>query len=149
MMKTNLKLLLITVLVSNFSYATAQNSEADKIIGIWQTTDKKGHIEIFKVDQYYYGKLIWGDGMYEVDGKTSKKDTNNEDVTKRNRYLKNLLLLSGFVYRDGIWEDGQIYDPDNGKTYRCKMTLSGSFLKVRGYIGFSLFGRTEMWTRKL
>ncbi len=142
------KLLFIVVLVSLSNFLQAQNQEADKIIGIWQTTDKKGHIEIFKYDKYYFGKLIWADEMYEVDGKTSKKDVNNEDVSKRNRNLKNLVLLRNFSYDDGAWENGEIYDPKNGKTYKCTMKLDNNRLNVRGYIGFSLIGRTEVWTRK-
>jgi uncharacterized protein (DUF2147 family) len=59
-------------------------------------------------------------------------------------------ILSGFKFSGGnIWEDGKIYDPKNGKTYSCKMTLEGNELKVRGYVGFSLLGRTTVWTRKI
>jgi hypothetical protein len=47
------------------------------------------------------------------------------------------------------WSQGKIYDPKNGKTYSCKMTLEGNELKVRGYVGFSLLGRTTVWTRKM
>ncbi|MFZ5907440.1 MAG: DUF2147 domain-containing protein [Nitrospirota bacterium] len=46
------------------------------------------------------------------------------------------------------WEGGKIYDPQNGKTYSCKIKLEGQKLRVRGFIGFSLLGRTAVWTRK-
>ena len=50
--------------------------------------------------------------------------------------------------KDGLWEKGHIYDPENGKDYKCKMTLaSADVLRVRGFIGISLIGRTEVWTR--
>jgi uncharacterized protein (DUF2147 family) len=54
-----------------------------------------------------------------------------------------------FVYDgEGVWEDGDIYDPKSGKTYSCYMKLqSMDKLKVRGYIGISLIGRTTYWTR--
>jgi uncharacterized protein (DUF2147 family) len=57
--------------------------------------------------------------------------------------------LSGFKFAgDNLWEDGTIYDPENGKTYRCKITLeSPNRLNVRGFVGISLFGRTTVWTR--
>jgi uncharacterized protein (DUF2147 family) len=58
-------------------------------------------------------------------------------------------LLIVFASADVFWEDGKIYDPKNGKTYSCKMTLEGNELKVRGYVGFSLLGRTTVWTRKM
>ena len=49
---------------------------------------------------------------------------------------------------DGLWKKGTIYDPDNGKTYKCKLRLvSDDVLNVRGYIGVSLIGRTSQWTR--
>jgi uncharacterized protein (DUF2147 family) len=58
--------------------------------------------------------------------------------------------MTNFVYdEDNVWNDGKIYDPKTGKTYSCKMTLSGNkkSLDVRGFIGFSLIGRTSVWTR--
>jgi uncharacterized protein (DUF2147 family) len=51
--------------------------------------------------------------------------------------------------KDNFWENGTIYDPNNGKTYKSHITLVNSNqLNVRGFIGFSLLGRTENWTRK-
>ncbi|MEO1367538.1 MAG: DUF2147 domain-containing protein, partial [Acidobacteriota bacterium] len=59
-------------------------------------------------------------------------------------------ILEGFEAEgDGEWSGGTIYDPNNGKTYSCTLELEGAdTLKVRGYIGVSLFGRTERWTRR-
>lgn len=48
---------------------------------------------------------------------------------------------------NGEWADGKILDPQTGKIYRAKMTLEGNKLLVRGFIGFSLIGRTQTWTR--
>ena len=79
-----------------------------------------------------------------------KFDTNNPDEAKRGQPIIGLNLVNGFVYKGkGKWADGTIYDPDNGKTYSCKMTLKdANTLKVRGFIGVSLIGRTQVWTRK-
>ncbi len=68
----------------------------------------------------------------------------------RNRPLIGLEILSGFEYAgDGRWTGGTIYDPDNGKTYRCKLRfVDRDTLEVRGYIGISLIGRTEVWKRQ-
>jgi uncharacterized protein (DUF2147 family) len=58
-------------------------------------------------------------------------------------------MMSHFTY-DGKnhWGGGRIYDPETGKTYRCKLTLDSDHkLEVRGYIGISLLGRTMVWTR--
>jgi uncharacterized protein (DUF2147 family) len=51
---------------------------------------------------------------------------------------------------DDAWSGGEILDPENGRTYRAKMKLTngGKTLVVRGYIGFSLFGRSQTWVRR-
>lgn len=58
-------------------------------------------------------------------------------------------MLTGFRFDgDDEWKDGDIYDPESGKTYSCYLSLKdNNTLKVRGYIGVSLFGRSETWTR--
>lgn len=149
-MNTISKMIMLLVLVTSGSVALrgfVTATAEDQVIGTWLTTDQEGQIEIFKIGSKFYGKIVWGKDMYEADGKTPKKDTKNEDPAKRNRPLKGLIILSGFVYTNGGYEDGTIYDPNNGKTYNCKMKLSGDKLDIRGYIGLSLFGRTETWTR--
>ena len=52
--------------------------------------------------------------------------------------------------KDDEWKGGEILDPKNGKTYSCRLRLKddGKKLEVRGYIGFSLFGRSQMWLRE-
>jgi len=58
-------------------------------------------------------------------------------------------ILKDFSYNgDNLWEDGTVFDPDNGKTYSAKMWLEDeNTLKLRGFIGFSLLGRTVVWSR--
>jgi uncharacterized protein (DUF2147 family) len=78
-----------------------------------------------------------------------KVDKNNPDNSKRNQSVVGLLILKEFKFDgDDEWEDGDIYDPESGKTYSCYLSLKDKHnLKVRGYVGISLFGRTEVWTR--
>ena len=68
-------------------------------------------------------------------------------TSKQGNPIIGLNLVNGFVYQGkNKWGDGTIYDPDNGKTYSCKMTLmEDNTLKVRGFIGISLIGRTQVW----
>ncbi len=78
-----------------------------------------------------------------------KVDRENPDPALRSRPVIGLRIFEGFTYDgDGRWKNGTIYDPASGKTYSCKIRLQddGS-LKVRGFIGISLLGRTEIWTR--
>lgn len=116
----------------------------DQIIGKWWTPKKDGQIEIYKSGTKYFGKLIWG-----KDG--TKKDVKNPKEELRSRPLIGMDLFTNFSYNasDAQWIDGKIYDPEGGKTYSCKMWLTddGKTLNARGFIGFSLLGRTEKFTR--
>jgi uncharacterized protein (DUF2147 family) len=126
--------------------AFAENPDA--IIGEWYTAEGKSVVEIYKCGELYCGKIIWLKNPKTDEGK-EKTDMKNPDESKRGNRLMGLDILSGFRYKgENSWQDGKIYDPKNGKTYSCKMKLDGSELKVRGYIGFSLLGRTTVWTRK-
>ncbi len=69
---------------------------------------------------------------------------------RHNQPVEGMTIMWG-VRKDGDqWDGGQILDPSNGKTYKVKLTLedNGRKLNVRGYVGFSLFGRTQTWVRK-
>ncbi len=75
-------------------------------------------------------------------------DGNNPDKSLRTRPICNLQIGSGFKLQDATHaEDGKIYDPENGKTYKGSMSAEGDTLNLRGYIGFKAFGRSETWTR--
>jgi uncharacterized protein (DUF2147 family) len=125
----------------------AQTIEADHVLGIWQTSEKDGKIQIYKIDTKYYGKVIWGNRMFEKDGITSKKDVNNPNANLKSRNMKDLVILTDFVFDNHKWENGEIYDPNSGKTYSCVMELKGNNLKITGYIGITLFGKSVVWSR--
>jgi len=143
-------LLLLTAYVFSLSLtAVAQTSEADWVIGNWLVQDKKAKVQIFKRGNKYFGKIVWLKEPNDARGKP-KLDKENSEENLRNRPVMGLEMLRDFEYdEDRVWEDGEIYDPKNGKTYSCKMTLSedGKTLDVRGYIGISLIGRSQTWTR--
>lgn len=57
-------------------------------------------------------------------------------------------IINGLTKDGDEWQSAQILDPETGKEYKCYLILeAGNKLKVRGYIGFSLIGRTQYWTR--
>jgi uncharacterized protein (DUF2147 family) len=121
---------------------------SDEIIGIWETPgDDNGRIEIFKSGNKYSGKIIWLKRKSE-NGEVLT-DKNNPDKSLQNRPIVGLEILKGFVFnKEDMWEDGEIYDPKSGNTYSCQISLQDkNTMKVRGYIGFSLIGRTEYWKR--
>ena len=130
--------------------AARSQAKADDIVGYWQTKGKNpAKIQIYKTDDRYHGKIVWLTEASE-NGKP-KVDKKNPDLSKRGQPIVGLPILSGFKF-DGNdeWEEGKIYDPESGKTYSCYLSLKDkNTLKVRGYIGVSLLGRTEYWTRTM
>jgi uncharacterized protein (DUF2147 family) len=131
-----------------FFSSFAQNTEGDKVIGVWLSEKKDARVEFFRRDNKYYGKLLWGAEMYEADGKTPLKDTENPDVSSRTRSRLNLVIISGLTYNDGEYTDGKLYDARNGHTYSLKLKLTSiDKLEMRGFMGISLFGQTISWTR--
>jgi uncharacterized protein (DUF2147 family) len=145
---------LTTLLVFIFSLVLAiglkaDSKEADAILGNWLSAEKKSKIEIFKKGKKYFGKIVWMKEPNMKNGKP-KLDFQNPDEKKRKQPILGLEILKDFVYDgDFEWEDGTIYDPRDGETYSCDMTLleNKNELEIRGYIGISLFGKTTTWTR--
>lgn len=68
---------------------------------------------------------------------------------RKGQRIVGMTIVKGIKFTDGHYEGGEILDPENGKTYRCLMKLdsTGNQLEVRGYIGISLIGRSQNWTR--
>ncbi|MDP1728421.1 MAG: DUF2147 domain-containing protein [Bacteroidota bacterium] len=123
--------------------------KSDDILGTWLNASGEGKIKIFKSGEYYYGNLIWLKNPLNDKGQP-KVDDKNPDASKRSRKIQGLLILTGFTYdtKSKHWDNGQIYDPKSGKLYSCKMSISSEGkLNIRGFIGISLIGRTESWTR--
>ena len=147
--------LLLVLLCSAGSLAPAWADNPDAIAGPWLTADGKAKIQIVKQGDVYDGTIVWlKEPLYPADDKQGmggqpKVDRKNPDKALQTRPIIGLPLIQGFKYdSDNVWTDGQIYDPESGKLYSCKLTLMmDGTLKVRGYVGISLFGRTEIWTR--
>ncbi len=123
-------------------------ADSDSILGQWYTGAKDSKVEIYKAGDTYSGKISW---LKEPkrEGK-AKVDYKNPDKTKQKRPLLGLVLIRNFKYvGNNKWESGKIYDPRDGKEYSCNMTMADSnTLNVRGFIGFSFIGKTDVWTRK-
>jgi len=130
-------LLVVSLVVGSFFQVKAQQA----ILGKWLTPEKDGHIEIYEQGNKYFGKIVWG--------KDIRLDEKNPKPELRKRSLLGVTILNGFEYKNNQWINGTIYDPNNGKTYQCKMELEkgNKVLRVRGFIGFSLLGRTELFTK--
>ena len=153
-MKTFLFALCLLLLTSIFALPTLAVG-SDDILGTWFNQDKDAKIEIFKCGNDYCGKIVWlkeptySPGSKEGTPGSPKVDTKNPDAAKRKTPLMDLQIVQGLQYSgDNQWKNGKIYDPDSGKTYSSKATLaSHDQLDLRGFVGVSMFGRTEKWTR--
>ena len=140
------KILLLLLFFTGAQWMHAQ----DEIVGRWKTIDDetgkaKSVIEIYKKDGKYYGKIVQ---------LLSEKNKDGVCRTCEGKYagknIINLVILKDLVYDadDKEWEDGTIMDPKNAKEYSVYLQIVGpGKLKVRGYIGFSLIGRTQYWYR--
>ena len=122
-------------------------SDTTDVEGRWLTEDGDGWIEIRLV-----GNTLEGTIAGSPDSKQREEreyDEFNPDPSLRNRRLQGLTIMTGLEYDgEGRWTGGTIYDPNSGKTYKCSLRqLDANTVKLRGYIGVSLFGRSETWTR--
>lgn len=145
-----MKSIFLTVFLAIFSisYSSAQ-SDGDKLIGVWTPSEGTAYVKIEKIGNKYYGRIVWLKEPLNEKGEP-KTDVNNPDESLRSTPLKGYRMLKDFVWdeEEQIWKDGTIYDPKNGTTYNCKITLTeDNKIEVRGFVGTAVFGRTDVWTR--
>ena len=136
----------IVALVAGF--AAVHVTQAGGPEGRWLTQKKDGVVEIYRCADAVCGRLLWFEKQALQDNPRAL-DLNNPSAPLRNRSLCGLVILWGFK-PDGPdhWSGGSAYDPDSGNTYSGEMTMKADgHLSLRGYIGISLFGRSEEWTR--
>ena len=152
---TRTKLPLLLLFVAIFAATAPAWAASDDILGTWLNQKQDARIDIFKCGSDYCGKIIWlkepnypNDSKLGVPG-TAKLDHYNPNAALKKTPLMGLQIMQGLQFSgDNLWKNGKIYDPDSGKTYSSKATLvSPDQLDLRGFIGFSLIGRTEKWTR--
>jgi len=115
-------------------------------LGLWQNEDAT--FQIFESGGKLGAKIVALKVPKTPEGK-EKTDIHNPDPAKRSAPIIGLVFMSGFVQKSETrWEGGTIYDPKSGNTYSCFMQLEGpEKIKVRGFIGISLVGRTDYWSR--
>ncbi len=110
------------------------------VLGKWITEAGDAQVEIYKSGDKLNGKIIWLAKGPET------TDSHNSDEKLRSRKLLGVNILSGLSQKKDKWEGGRIYNPKNGKNYKCSIWLEGDKLKVRGYLG--VFYETQTWKRK-
>ncbi|WP_375435533.1 DUF2147 domain-containing protein [uncultured Hymenobacter sp.] len=138
--------LCLTCLVSCVGVASAQTLSP---LGVWTNTEKKATFEIYKCGDKLCGKIVTLTVPNDPATGKPKTDSMNPDPKLRNRPRLGLVFMQGFEYDDdNKWDDGKIYDPESGKTYSCYMKMnSANSMEVKGYIGFSMIGKSQNWSR--
>jgi uncharacterized protein (DUF2147 family) len=118
------------------------------ITGKWKTIDDEtgkpiSVVEIFENKGKIYGKVV-----EIIDPKSKGKSCTNCSGEDKNKPVLGLTVIKGLTKDGDEYNGGKILDPKHGKLYKCYINLEEKDkLKVRGYIGISLFGRTQYWHR--
>lgn len=122
----------------------------DDITGVWYNQEKDAKIRIMNLNGNYVGRIEWLKIPNDPETGKPKVDKKNPKAEYRSHPVLGLAILSNLVFDadDQEWTDGNIYDPKSGNTYSltCKLKDKNT-MELRGYIGFSLLGRTDTWTR--
>lgn len=120
-------------------------------VGLWKTIDdetgkERSYVRIVDVNGSLEGTV---EKLFKQPGDNPDQLCDKCKGDLKNKPIIGMKILWDLKDAGGVWKGGKILDPNNGKTYRCKMTPleDGSQLNVRGFIGFSLIGRTQTWHR--
>jgi uncharacterized protein (DUF2147 family) len=119
--------------------------------GLWKSVDDKtgkprSLIRITESNGLY--SAVVEKGLLATDTGEAVCDKCTDE--RKGQKIIGMTIVKGIKDKDGVYSGGEILDPENGKTYKCKMKLddTGNKLEVRGFIGLSLFGRSQIWTRE-
>ena len=121
---------------------------SQSVIGKWktfddETGDAKSLVEIYEKNGKIFAKII---EIFEPQHRNRKCDLCTGD--DKDKPILGFTIIKGLAKDGDDYNGGKITDPKNGKSYKCNLSLeTKDKLKVRGYIGFSLIGRTQYWSR--
>jgi len=138
-----IKLLPALLVIIVFILAAVGARAATPLEGLWLTQNERSVIQVKECDQGLCGYIYWIiEGGMQTDAK-------NPEESLRNRPMCGLPILWGMEKdNETEWEDGKIYKADDGDIYDADVELlDDGTLKVRGYMGLSLFGKTQIWHR--
>ncbi|MDR0229645.1 MAG: DUF2147 domain-containing protein [Flavobacteriaceae bacterium] len=120
---------------------------AQSIVGKWKTIDdstgkEKSIVEIFEKEGVYFGKV-----KKLINPSTPNPKCDNCTGDQKGKPIEGMVIIKGLTKKGEEYTGGKITDPQSGKEYKCTITLDGKKLNVRGYVGFSLIGRTQTWLK--
>jgi uncharacterized protein (DUF2147 family) len=136
------------IFLASIAAAAAQTGDAT---GRWLTENGKGVIAIAPCGDSLCGRIEWMKPPADAKPGAIPRDTHNPDPARRQQPMCGLQIIYGFHHDGGDpkrWVEGKIYDPESGDTYHANITLQdANHLRLRGYIGISLLGESQTWTR--
>jgi uncharacterized protein (DUF2147 family) len=147
----HLLLITLTIFLATPAFGSAEPGE---IFGVWLTEGGSAKLEIVPCGDKVCGKVIWLKHPTYVDSSDGpvgmeKVDRKNSNPALRNHPIVGMQVMEGLSLEKEWWRNGSCYDPQSGNTYQCKMRLtSPSELRLRGFIGISLIGRTYTLNRE-
>jgi uncharacterized protein (DUF2147 family) len=149
---------LITIFILAFCaphHASASFTDGGDILGTWEVEEGDGRIEIFRCADKFCGRIAWQkEPHYPIDDKGGMGgkpllDRENPKKELRGRQQLGLVIMEGYTFRgNNFWDDGTIYNPEDGRTYKSRLALkSRDRLQLRAFIGISLLGGSTVWKR--
>lgn len=137
-----MKTFFIFLLSSSFAFS-------QMILGKWTTIDDETNVEKSVVEIYENGGKIYGKVIEIKEAEHRNKKCTNCSGVDKDKPILGLVIIKKLSKDEDVYNGGTITDPKSGQVYRCKISLDGNDkLIVRGYIGISLFGRSQTWFRK-
>ncbi|TDO83229.1 uncharacterized protein (DUF2147 family) [Flavobacterium chryseum] len=131
-----------------FFILTVGSIHSQSVVGKWKTIDDetgeaKSIVEIYEKSGKIYGKVV------DILRDKHKKDVCSKcEGAEKNKQILGMVIINGLKKDGNEYSGGTILDPTTGKKYKCYITLdSADKLKLRGYVGISIMGRTQYWAR--
>ena len=141
------KTIMMMLMVLCSTMGCMAQSASDKIIGTYKAVQegRESKVKFTKFGDGYRGQIIWLKETKNPDGSV-KTDIKNPDKAKRKVPADKIVIIDKVKYEDGIWQNGKIYDPTSGKTYKVEIRFSDAkTLEVKGKLG--PFFKKVYWTK--
>ncbi len=122
----------------------------DAIVGLWKPGSGNGLVQIYKQGNNYFGKIVWLKTPIDPTTGKPQTDVKNKEPKLRSRPILGLVNVKDLKFiKEYSWKEGSVYDPNSGNEYSCKITMiDENTIELRGFIGFSIIGRTDTWKRQ-
>ena len=147
-MRRQILLLIALALTLNSAHAGA----IENPVGLWRTIDDKSGKEksLVRVTESNGQLQLTIEKIFREPGEDPNPLCDKCPGEKKNKPVIGMQIGNGLKKDGDVWSGGEILDPQNGKTYKCKVWLEdkGKKLHVRGFIGVSVLGRTQVWVRE-